>query len=70
MQPDLQEGWVVGEVALWGRVIEHTLGYRAEYAYPIRLFRPPSPMPGFPQPVQAPLEQLAALYGIPVEDYP
>ncbi len=28
---------VVGTVALWGRVIEHELGYRAEYAYPQRL---------------------------------
>jgi hypothetical protein len=25
---------VVGRVALWGRVIEHELGYRAEFAYP------------------------------------
>jgi hypothetical protein len=28
---------VVGEVALWGRVIEHTKGWRAEFAYPRRL---------------------------------
>lgn len=28
---------VVGQVSLWGRVIEHTRGYRAEYAYPARL---------------------------------
>lgn len=28
---------VVGRVALWGRVIEHTKGYRAEFAYPSRL---------------------------------
>ncbi len=28
---------VVGQVALWGRVIEHTKGWRAEYAYPSRL---------------------------------
>jgi hypothetical protein len=25
---------VLGRVALWGRVIEHDLGYRAQYAYP------------------------------------
>lgn len=25
---------VLGRVALWGRVIEHELGYRAEFAYP------------------------------------
>ena len=28
---------VLGRVALWGRVIEHELGYRAEFAYPQRL---------------------------------
>ena len=28
---------VVGRVALWGRVIEHEHGYRAEFAYPQRL---------------------------------
>jgi hypothetical protein len=28
---------VVGTVALWGRIIEHDLGYRAEFAYPQRL---------------------------------
>lgn len=28
---------VLGTVALWGRVVEHAAGYRAEYAYPQRL---------------------------------
>ncbi|GBC86220.1 hypothetical protein HRbin12_00206 [bacterium HR12] len=28
---------VLGTVALWGRVVEHTAGYRAEYGYPQRL---------------------------------
>lgn len=28
---------VLGTVALWGRTIEHELGYRAEFAYPQRL---------------------------------
>ena len=28
---------VIGTVALWGRVVEHAHGYRAEYAYPQRL---------------------------------
>lgn len=30
-------GGVVGEVSLWGRVIEHGTGYRAELGYPARL---------------------------------
>lgn len=28
---------VLGRVALWGRVVEHDLGYRAQYGYPQRL---------------------------------
>ena len=28
---------VLGRVALWGRVIEHELGFRARYGYPQRL---------------------------------
>jgi len=28
---------VVGSVALWGKVIEHEMGYRAEFAYPQRM---------------------------------
>ena len=28
-------GAVVGRVALWGRVIEHEFGWRAEFAYPL-----------------------------------
>ena len=28
---------VVGTVALWGRVVEHALGWRGEFAYPQRL---------------------------------
>jgi hypothetical protein len=28
---------VIGRVAMWGRVLEHTRGWRAEFAYPSRL---------------------------------
>jgi hypothetical protein len=28
---------VVGQVSMWGRVVEHDLGYRAEFAYPARM---------------------------------
>jgi hypothetical protein len=28
---------VIGTVSMWGRVVEHTKGWRAEYAYPARL---------------------------------
>lgn len=36
-KPD-DPAFVVGEVYLWGRVIEATNGYRAEFAYPKRLY--------------------------------
>jgi hypothetical protein len=35
-RPDWEPG-VIGTVAMWGRVIEHTKGWRAEFAYPARL---------------------------------
>jgi hypothetical protein len=28
---------VIGRVALWGRIVEHELGFRAQFAYPQRL---------------------------------
>lgn len=28
---------VLGRVALWGRIVEHDLGFRAQFAYPQRL---------------------------------
>lgn len=40
---------VIGSVALWGKVIEHRDGYRAQYAYPLLIDLEP-PMPGFPVP--------------------
>lgn len=33
-----RRGDVWGEVALWGDVVEHENGYRARYAYPVRLY--------------------------------
>lgn len=42
---------LVGQVALWGKVIEHEKGYRAEFAYPVMIdLEVKSPMPGFPRP--------------------
>jgi hypothetical protein len=32
----------LGVVLLWGRVIQHTDGYRAEYARPLKLLRVPA----------------------------
>jgi hypothetical protein len=53
---------LIGEVALWGRVIETSRGYRAQYAYPLNLqFRSPG-LGG--QVLLAGL--LSEAYGIPV----
>ena len=51
-----------GTVALWGRVIDHQQGYRAQYAYPHTLFvqHPEIPLPpGFPR-IRA-IEDLSSL---------
>jgi hypothetical protein len=34
------EAFVHGEVYLWGKVVEHDLGYRAQFAYPKSLVLP------------------------------
>ena len=34
-----------GEVYLWGTVVEHKLGWRAQFAYPKSLFLPPDTIP-------------------------
>lgn len=48
---------VLGRVALWGRVIEHEGGYRAEYAYPQVLYTHPALDGDY-------IKTLADLYGI------
>jgi hypothetical protein len=63
--PDLQTPLVVGEVALWGRVVPAELGYRAQFAYPRRLWvvreslAPTAWLDDLPA-------ALAASYGVPV----
>ena len=36
---------IQGEVYLWGTVVEHKLGWRAQFAYPKSLFLPPDAIP-------------------------
>jgi hypothetical protein len=66
------ESCVDGLVALWGKIIEHELGYRAEYAYPHTLWEPKrsTVMPGFPVAQQGRIEELAVRYGIAVAPFP
>lgn len=56
---------IKGKVALWGRVIEHETGYRAQYAYPYAIINH-RPMPGFPSTNADLLSLIAEGYGIPV----
>lgn len=35
------DSYVLGQVSMWGRVVEHEAGYRAQYAYPYVLLVPP-----------------------------
>jgi len=52
-----------GEVCLWGKVVEHELGYRAQFAYPKNLVIPPDMLPLRSVPIQDRLRGLVA-YGI------
>jgi hypothetical protein len=47
---------------LWGTVVEHELGWRAQFAYPKTLFLPPDLIPSDTKEMESRLEALAA-YG-------
>jgi hypothetical protein len=49
-----------GEVFLWGTVVEHRLGWRAQYAYPKNLFLSPHALPFTLAGIQARLKALTA----------
>ena len=49
-----------GEVHLWGTVVEHELGWRAQFAYPKTLFLPPNLIPSDTKEMAARLGALAA----------
>jgi len=51
-----------GEVYLWGTVVEHELGWRAQFAYPKTLFLPPDLIPSDTKEMESRLGALAA-YG-------
>jgi hypothetical protein len=42
---DYERLGIHGEVYLWGTVVEHRLGWRAQFAYPKKLFLPPDTVP-------------------------
>jgi hypothetical protein len=49
-----------GEVHLWGTVVEHELGWRAQFAYPKRLVLPPELIPSDTKEMESRLGALAA----------
>jgi hypothetical protein len=49
-----------GEVHLWGTVVEHELGWRAQFAYPKALFLSPDLIPSDTKEMESRLEVLAA----------
>ncbi|MBZ5661702.1 MAG: hypothetical protein LAO08_14950 [Acidobacteriia bacterium] len=49
-----------GEVYLWGTVVEHKLGWRAQFAYPKNLFLPPDAIPFKLSEIDARLKTLIA----------
>lgn len=49
-----------GEVYLWGTVVEHELGFRAQFAYPKSLVLPPELIPSGTKEMEARLGALAA----------
>ena len=51
---------IEGEVYLWGTVVEHELGWRAQFAYPKSLFLPPELVPSGAKALEARLGALAA----------
>ena len=53
---------VVGEVWMWGRMVEHQFGWRSEFAYPKRLLVAPEKH----DPIK--LMALEEAYGVPVEE--
>lgn len=56
--------YAAGEVYLWGRIIEHSDGYRAEFAYPKRLVV----VDGGPNASRI-ADALSLAYGVPCEEW-
>lgn len=67
---------IAGVVAMWGEIIPHEKGFRAEYAYPVVIWpnnredQVKSPMPGFPMAdthysdIEEIAEEIAEEYGV------
>ena len=63
--PEMDAAFICGEVYLWGVVVEHELGWRAQYAYPKNLVVPFWMMPVDEKEAQSHVEALVA-YGVDI----
>ncbi len=63
--PEIYAAFICGEVYLWGVVVEHELGWRAQYAYPKNLVVPFWMMPVDEKEARYHLEALVA-YGVDI----
>jgi hypothetical protein len=54
-----------GEVYLWGRIVDHQLGYRAQFAYPKNFVVPEDVLPFKVQDILKVLQTME-LYGVPI----
>ena len=64
---------ILGEVYLWGRIIEHERGYRSQYAYPKKLYLGSTVHhSGGARSIEAAAlaSYLGFLYGVPMEECP
>ena len=59
-QSGYEQYGIHGEVYLWGTVVEHKLGWRAQFAYPKSLFLPPDAIPFTLTEIDARLKTLIA----------
>lgn len=59
-QVNVNDSYVVGRVALWGTLVEHEAGFRAQFAYPSEFYAT--------QNNHERVSQLAARYGVSVGD--
>jgi len=60
--------FVIGRIAIWGRIWEHDFGYRSQYAYPQMLYIWPDKRAN--KYVNIVINQLAANYGVESAPFP
>jgi hypothetical protein len=57
---------IIGEINLWGKIVAHKLGYRAQYAYPKNLIVPTRLVPFEVAELEFVLQTSVFVYGVPV----